>query len=82
MTLRHLSLMVTGRQRDEWGRLAAWFAMFANANRDSKKRPRPFKPKDFDPFYVPPEGVKQLNPHDAVAAFAAAVGAKKDGGSG
>jgi hypothetical protein len=34
----------------EWGQTAALLAMTANANRDEKKRPRPFMPEDFNPM--------------------------------
>jgi len=42
--------MAGGRQRDQWARAAAAMALFAEAHRDRKKRPRPFSAADFDPF--------------------------------
>jgi hypothetical protein len=42
--------MAEGRQRDEWGRTSSLMAIIAEANRDKKKRSRPFKPSDFNPF--------------------------------
>ena len=69
--------MAEGKRRDEWQRWAAWMAMFANANRDPKKRSTPFGPKDFDPFARrKKQKTDQLSPADQVAAFAIAVGAK------
>ena len=42
--------MAEGRQEAAWGRTSAILAMLAEANRDKKKKPTPFKPDDFNPF--------------------------------
>lgn len=42
--------MTRARQRDEWSRASAVLAMIANAHRDAKRKPRPYRPADFDPF--------------------------------
>lgn len=34
----------------DWKRTASLMALFANANRDPKKRSKPYTPNDFDPF--------------------------------
>lgn len=40
--------MAEARQASEWRRVAAMMALFANANRDPKRKP--FSPDDFDPY--------------------------------
>ena len=40
--------MAEARQSSEWRRAAAMMALFANANRDPKRKP--FSPDDFDPY--------------------------------
>jgi hypothetical protein len=42
--------MAKGRQRAEWERTALLAAIGANPYRDSKKRKKPFEPRDFNPF--------------------------------
>ncbi len=42
-------MMVEGHQKDEWSRTSAVLALTANANRDRKKKPTPYKPEDFNP---------------------------------
>lgn len=46
--------MAEGRQRDEWDRASSIMAMIANTARDKKTRPRPFQPRDFNPFALAP----------------------------
>jgi hypothetical protein len=42
--------MAEGRVKEAWTRESAFMAMFANANRDQKKKSTPFVPSDFNPF--------------------------------
>lgn len=44
--------MVDGRRREDWSRTSALMALIANAHRDKKKQPTPYKPSDFDPLVV------------------------------
>lgn len=55
-TLRELVWAWQGKEYAEWERLSALLCLVANANRDPKKRPRPFTPHDF--FRRP--GAKQM----------------------
>ncbi len=48
--------MAEARQRAAWGRTASLMALIAEVNRDRKRRGRPFRPADFDP-YAPPARV-------------------------
>jgi hypothetical protein len=41
---------VDARQRAAWNHTAAMMALVANCNRDPKRRPRPFEPRDFHPM--------------------------------
>jgi hypothetical protein len=36
---------------DEWARTSSVLAFLAEPHRDRKKRSKPFKPADFDPFH-------------------------------
>jgi len=42
--------MAKSRLRAEWAQTSEVLAMLANANRDQKKKPSPFKSSDFNPF--------------------------------
>jgi len=42
--------MSHGRIRQEWNYTSSLLAMIANANRDHKKRSRPFEAGEFHPF--------------------------------
>ena len=42
--------MADGRCRADWDHTASLLSMMANANRDPKKRRRPFNPLDFHPY--------------------------------
>ena len=42
--------MARGRVRESWDHTSCLLAMLANANRDRKKRARPFEPADFHPM--------------------------------
>lgn len=42
--------MAEGRGRADWARTSALLALIANANRDPRKKPSPFKAADFDPY--------------------------------
>ena len=46
--------MYRGKVEDEWGRTSSAMALFANANRDPKKRSKPYTPDDFNPTSVRP----------------------------
>lgn len=47
--------MVWGRQRAEWERTADLIALFANCNRDKKRRRTPFTGSEFNPYRDPPK---------------------------
>ncbi len=40
--------MAEGRQRADWSWASLIACMIANANRDTKKKPSPFRPDDFN----------------------------------
>lgn len=42
--------MADGRRSEAWEHTAWLSALIANCNRDQKKRPRPYKPADFNPM--------------------------------
>jgi len=42
--------MAEGVQMLQWGQTSSVLAMLANANRDPKKKPSPFRPEDFNPW--------------------------------
>jgi hypothetical protein len=42
--------MARARQRAEWDRAAALMTLVANANRDPKKKPSPYRIEDFHPL--------------------------------
>lgn len=42
--------MVRGKAESQWQQTASILAMLANANRDTKKTPKPFTADDFNPF--------------------------------
>jgi len=44
--------MGEGHQRQAWEHTAAIISIIANANRDPKEAPHPFKPDDFNPYYA------------------------------
>jgi len=44
--------MAEAKQSDEWNQTALLAAILANANRDQKKRPRPYEIKDFHPLLI------------------------------
>ena len=50
LTLRELAWMAEGVQRVQWAQTSAVLAMLANAHRDPKRKPTPFKPDDFNPW--------------------------------
>ena len=50
LTARELFFMAEGRSRAAWERTSAIMALIANANRDRKRKPSPYKPDDFNPF--------------------------------
>jgi hypothetical protein len=41
--------MLEGRSKSNWSHTSAILCIIAEVNRDSKKKPSPFKPSDFDP---------------------------------
>jgi hypothetical protein len=41
--------MAQARRSEAWEHTSWLLAMIANANRDTKKRPTPFRPSDFNP---------------------------------
>ena len=42
--------MAEGRCREAWNHTADLLTLLANANRDPKKKQRPFHPADFHPY--------------------------------
>jgi len=50
LTLRELLWMAEARGRDAWAHTSVLCALIANVNRDPKRRPRAFRPADFDPY--------------------------------
>ena len=42
--------MAEGREEREWARTSALLALVANVNRDTKKRPKPYTPDEFNPY--------------------------------
>lgn len=42
--------MVDGRRKDEWRRTARIAQVIANANRDAKAHPQPFRDDDFNDY--------------------------------
>lgn len=42
--------MAEGREEREWSRTAVLLALVANVNRDTKKRPKPYTPDEFNPY--------------------------------
>ena len=50
LTLRELVWMAQAAGRAAWAHTSAILAMIANANRDPKKKPTPFRPDDFSPY--------------------------------
>lgn len=55
-----------GQWRDNW-HMAVMASLFANANRDPKKRREPFTPADF--FFVDPQTRKEQSDAQTVAMF-------------
>lgn len=53
--------MAEGRNRAHWQHTSSVLALLANAHRDPKKTPRPFKPSDFDPTRNPQRGRRRGN---------------------
>jgi hypothetical protein len=45
--------MAEARRVEDWTRMAIPTAILANANRDAKKHPRPYRPDDFNPWATP-----------------------------
>ena len=42
--------MAEAAAEDRWNHTSSILAMIANASRDAKKKPTPFKPADFNPL--------------------------------
>lgn len=42
--------MATGREKSQWEQVSLLASICANPYRDSKKRPEPYTPADFNPF--------------------------------
>jgi hypothetical protein len=49
LTLRELAWMAEARSKLEWSQTSSLLALLANAHRNAKKHPSPFKPADFNP---------------------------------
>lgn len=48
--LAHYSKGVVDQDRMLWNHTATVMALFANSNRDPKRRPTPYQPSDFHPY--------------------------------
>jgi hypothetical protein len=59
--------MAKAQMSADWDRTAVMWATVANANRDTKRKPEPFKPEDVHPFRKPAE--QQPVPIDALKAL-------------
>ncbi len=45
-------MMARGRTREAWSRCSSVLAAMFEVHRDRKRRSRPFRPEEFDPFGV------------------------------
>lgn len=43
--------MAEARSREWWAHTSAMMALIANIHRDYRKKPSPYKPADFNPYY-------------------------------
>lgn len=43
--------MSDAKQRDNWSHTTSLMALIANTVRNTKKKPKPYKPSDFSPYY-------------------------------
>ena len=43
--------MAEARSRERWHHTSALLALTANIHRDRRKKPSPYKPEDFNPYY-------------------------------
>jgi hypothetical protein len=50
MTLRRLTSMYRGKDKQQWWHTASLMALFANCHRDPKKRAQPFSAAEFHPY--------------------------------
>lgn len=60
LSWRELGWMATAKRRHDWKQTSMLLTIMANANRDTKKRKRPFHPDDF----MPPdlvEGIRRVS---------------------
>ena len=58
--------MSEAAQRETWQHTAFIACMIANANRDPKKKPRPFAPDDFNPTLTAAEKRQRRRAHSRV----------------
>jgi Protein of unknown function (DUF4035) len=75
-----------GPEREDW-RVAMLAAIVANANRDPKRAPRAYEPRDFMPDWAAAAGVSRPRLHplevaDKVKATFARLAARGKGGAG
>jgi len=73
LTLRELVWMAESRNQSVWHPWAVYLSMFANVNRDKKKKPSPFTPQEFMPGYqeVKKEPDYQLTTKETMTALKA-----------
>ena len=50
LTLRQLVLMAESRRQHDWNVASTIMALMAEMNRDRKRRRKPFRPDDFNPY--------------------------------
>lgn len=63
-----------------WWHTSSLLCMQANLNRDSKKRPTPYKPQDFHPYSDGVEQQKDLRPTEANIDWLQKMGKKLSNG--
>ena len=76
--------MAEGRDRHLWNHTSAVLAMLANANRDTKKRKRPFGPDEFNPYESRSRGATAGIPVTAenIHVLKVLIGSQRRGNSG
>ena len=43
--------MAEARSRERWAHTSAILVLIANCHRDHRRKPTPYKPSDFNPYY-------------------------------
>ncbi len=69
--------MATGRGRMEWAQTAEILTVLYNANRDPKKKPKPYRPSDFNPYAEPGEGEDEISVEQLASEILAVADGKQ-----